>query len=105
VTDGGCSGQASQTVSIGGAAIVSAGPDQTICSGGIVQLGTTAISGVTYQWTPATNLSNASIANPTFSEVNAGTTPDVTSYMLVADSSGCRDTAYVTVTADLRRPS
>ena len=100
VTDGGCSGQASQTATIGGSATVNAGPDQTICSGGTVQLGTAAISGVTYQWTPATNLSSASVANPTFSEVNAGATPDVTSYMLVADSSGCRDTAYVTVTAD-----
>lgn len=41
-----------------------AGPDKSICSGGSTTIGTTAVSGYSYLWTPSTGLSNPSIAQP-----------------------------------------
>ncbi|MEO8770841.1 MAG: SdrD B-like domain-containing protein [Ferruginibacter sp.] len=37
---------------------------QTICQNSCVQIGTTPIPGLQYEWTPATGLSNPNIANP-----------------------------------------
>lgn len=100
VTDNGCTNPTtgSTTVSVGTRPIANAGSDQTICSGIQAQLGSPAVPGVTYAWTPATYLSSTTVADPTFTETNTGTTPDVTRYMLIADGGGCPDTAYVNMT-------
>lgn len=42
-----------------------AGPDVTLCPGGSALIGTPAVSGCTYSWSPASGLSNANIAQPT----------------------------------------
>jgi len=77
-----------------------AGPDQTICSGGTAQLGTTAQAGYTYTWSPGTYLTNNSTATTTF---NAGSyafppTPDPTSFYVTATNGSCSfyDTVIVT---------
>ncbi len=47
--------------------VADAGPDKTICAGNAVSIGSTSGSlapGDVYSWSPATYLSNASIANP-----------------------------------------
>ncbi len=43
---------------------VEAGRDTTICSGITLSLGDTGTAGVTYQWSPATGLSDTKISNP-----------------------------------------
>ncbi len=65
----------------------------TACQNSCVQIGTTPVAGVQYQWTPITGLSNANIANP-LACVGAVTA----SYTLLAtDVNGCRSSANVVV--------
>ncbi|MFY7885268.1 MAG: hypothetical protein ACOVOV_10550, partial [Dolichospermum sp.] len=63
-------------------------------------IGTTAVTGVTYAWTPAIGLSDASVANPT---ANPTTT---TTYTVTATNtaSGCTATDEVIVTVDTTVP-
>ncbi|WP_300978615.1 discoidin domain-containing protein, partial [Flavobacterium sp.] len=63
-------------------------------------IGATAVAGVTYAWTPATGLSDATIANPV---ANPTAT---TTYTLTATNtaSGCTATDTVVVTVDLAKP-
>lgn len=68
----------------------SAGNDQQVCLGSSVQLN--GSGGGTYQWSPATGLSNPNIANPTASPATT------TTYTLtVTNSFGCVGTDQVTV--------
>ncbi|AMM50686.1 hypothetical protein TH61_05150 [Rufibacter sp. DG15C] len=63
----------------------------TICQGGSTTL--TASGGVSYTWSPATGLSNASIANPIASPT------ETTTYTVTGtDAKGCSKTVQVTVT-------
>jgi gliding motility-associated-like protein len=72
---------------------VSAGADPSICIGGTVALNATGA--VNYVWSPATNLDDATIAQPTFSG-NA-----TASYSLTGtDANGCVNTDNVTVTVN-----
>ena len=81
-----------------------AGSDGAIdCTNSSVNLGTSAVSGFSYQWTPSTGLSAANVAQPT------ATPATTTTYSLVVtkDSSGCSsvaDTVVVTVGTDLPSP-
>jgi gliding motility-associated-like protein len=47
-----------------------AGPDTTLCSLDILQLGVTAINGYTYSWSNSTALNSTSISNPIFQAEN-----------------------------------
>ena len=79
---------------------VNAGIDKQFCSGSSVAIGTSAVSGITYQWTPVTGLSSATIATPTLSLSNTGTMPIVSYYILTAtNSANCtaKDTLKITV--------
>lgn len=68
-------------------------PSSTVCAGSSLQIGTTPLLGVQYFWSPTTNLSNPSIANPVVSNIQATTT-----YTLLAiGSNGCAATADVVV--------
>jgi len=70
-----------------------AGPDKSICPGSPVTLGTAAITGNTYSWSPSTYLSNSNTATPTCY-------PQVTTtyYLTVGNTSnGCTDIDSVTV--------
>ncbi len=58
-----CIANTSVPITVKPLAVPNAGPDTALCSGqGTVQL--SASGGATYQWTPATGLSNPNIANP-----------------------------------------
>lgn len=66
--------------------VVSGGANDTICVGQSIQL--QASGGTVYQWTPATGLSDSTIANPVASPA-ASTTYTVT----ISDVNGCTATA------------
>ncbi len=72
-----------------------AGPDKTICAGMSASIGTSAVNGNTYSWSPVTFLSDPNIANPT------STATVSTTYILSVSNTanGCtvRDTVNVIV--------
>ena len=88
----GCTNMDSVTVIVHPLPPANAGPDVSFCEGGSVQL--QASGGVSYQWTPATGLSNPLIPNPIAQ-------PDIsTNYNVqVTDTNGCNalDTISITV--------
>lgn len=91
-TDGnGCVNTAQKTVTVNPLPIVAAGADVSICIGSTTQLAATGAD--SYQWSFATGLDNATIANPVFS----GTVTQ-TFTVLGTDANGCQNTDDVTVT-------
>ncbi len=75
-----------------------AGPDSTICSGDNFMIGTAPSAGLNYVWTPATNLTNANIANPMFSVTNNGPAFTYHTYIVQTDSLGPGCASFDTVT-------
>ena len=70
-----------------------AGNDTVIIASLPLQL--RATGGVSYQWSPATNLTDPNIANPI---AMLDGNPEFVSYMVtVADQAGCTDTASITI--------
>ena len=95
VTDvNGCTSTDDVTVTINAIPTADAGLDQTICNGSSVTIGgaPTGPTGATYLWSPATGLSNASIANPI---ANPTITTQYT--VLVTSGVGCTSTDIVDV--------
>ncbi|MFN0200796.1 MAG: choice-of-anchor J domain-containing protein, partial [Bacteroidia bacterium] len=77
------------------AAVVSfVGNNRNLCAGASTSIGTTSLAGVTYSWSPATGLSNASVSNPT------ATPNSTTTYYLTGTHpySGMVNTVPVTIT-------
>ncbi|MCB2377345.1 gliding motility-associated C-terminal domain-containing protein [Hymenobacter sp. BT635] len=98
-TDQGCVDTRTVQVTVNPAAVANAGTDVALCSGEARTLGTAALTGYTYQWSPATGLSSTSVAQPVFSLTNTGTTPQQFTYTLtVTTAEGCTATDVVTVT-------
>jgi gliding motility-associated-like protein len=94
----GCTNQATTQVTVKPNAIADAGPDKSICSGGTISLGSLPNPNHTYLWSPSTNLSDPTIANPTFAANNFTTVPITQVYTLTATLNGCSFTDQVTVT-------
>ncbi len=84
-----------------------AGDDAVLCSGQQLSLGFQPRAGNSYSWSPATDLSNAAIANPTLRITNNDTIPLIRTYIVSATTtaSGCvdRDTIKVTINPAGRR--
>ncbi|GAA4383616.1 PKD-like domain-containing protein [Hymenobacter koreensis] len=98
-TANGCTATDQVVVTVNPASVANAGLDRTLCSGASVQLGTASLTGYTYQWSPATGLSSATAAQPTFSLTNTGTTVQTFTYTVMATTAeGCTATDQVTVT-------
>ncbi|MET4107483.1 gliding motility-associated C-terminal domain-containing protein [Hymenobacter sp. UYP22] len=96
----GCVATSTVTIRVNPAATANAGPDAALCDGKQLTLGTAALTGYTYQWSPAANLSSATAARPVFTARNATQTPLVLTYVLTATTPlGCatRDTVVLTV--------
>lgn len=96
VTAGSCSSTDSVTITVLPNAGADAGADQSICVGSSTVIGTPAVTGTTYLWTPALGLSSATDAQPTAS-------PAVTTtYIVTANNTttGCSETDSVTVTVN-----
>jgi gliding motility-associated-like protein len=97
----GCPATATVAVTANPAAVAVAGPAATLCSGASAQLGTVAVAGTTYSWSPATGLSNSTVANPTITLTNTTGTPLAQTYTLTAtNATGCVSTATVAVTVN-----
>ena len=89
--DNGCTGTTDMTIFVNTPSPVNAGADVTTCNGQNIQLNASGSS--TYQWSPATGLSNPNISNPMASPATT-TTYTVTG----TDVNGCTSTDQVTVT-------
>jgi len=97
----GCSSQSAVSVLVNPAPTASAGPDRTICAGGLTTLigtgngGTPTQLGYNYNWTPSTGLDNNRLAVPTVSLSQ----PGVVTYTLeISDANGCMSTDQAVVT-------
>ncbi len=92
VTDAnGCMNTDSVTITIYPLPVVSAGNDVAICPGGSTQL--SASGAQTYNWSPATGLSNPNIANPVAAPAVS------TAYSVIGiDQNGCSGTDTILVT-------
>lgn len=93
VNSSGCIDYDTLNVNENPAAVADAGSDVEICENDVVQL--LGAGGVQYDWTPAADLDDGTINNPTFS----GTTT-TTLTLTVTDANGCVDTDDVEVTVN-----
>lgn len=92
----GCSNTDSVNVNVGTVPPANAGPDQTICSGDSVQIGTLGIPGNVYSWSPSAGLDSANTAQPM-----AGPGSTTTYILTITNSaSGCQNTDSVIVTVN-----
>lgn len=97
----GCVATSTVQVTINPAAVATAGPDRSVCSGETTTLGTVALPGTTYQWSPAAGLSSTTTAQPTFSLTNTGATPLAYTYTLTATTANsCVATSTVRLTVN-----
>ena len=102
-TANGCVSTSTVTVTVNPAPITNAGPSAAVCDRKQLTLGTPALPGYTYSWSPATGLSSPSAAQPVFTGVNATNAPITATYTLTATSaSGCVGTDAVTLTINPR---
>jgi gliding motility-associated-like protein len=77
-----------------------AGPDRLLtCAVNAVSIGTPAVAGQTYSWSPAAGLSNAGIAQPTASTTGTFTLTATNT------SNGCTKSDAVIVSVDTTRPA
>lgn len=95
VTNGACTSRDTVVISIAPISIADAGNSGTIACGPVgpgMMIGTPAISGYTYSWSPATGLNNSLIAQP-IAKPASNTLYTITS----TNASGCQATDTVTV--------
>jgi len=95
----GCLATDSVMVIVNPSPVSNAGPDQFLCSGGTVQLGTATTTGYIYSWSPSTGLSSTVISDPDLTLTNTGTDPDTLIYIVTTTLNGCTtsDTVQVIV--------
>src|ERR1700722_2502269 len=67
----------------------------TICTGNSVGIGTTAVGGSTYAWSPSAGLSSTTVSNPT-----ANPTTRTTYTVIETNSNSCVKSNSVTVTVN-----
>ena len=80
--------------------VLSAGPDQTICSGELATIGEVGMEGFSYTWNPAAELADLSLSELDVALTNPLTDPVITEFVLSADTAalGCIQTDTVQVT-------
>ncbi|MEO0471713.1 MAG: PKD domain-containing protein, partial [Bacteroidota bacterium] len=93
----GCTSNIPGIVILPGGVTADAGPDVTICSNFNFPLGTPALPGQFYSWSPGTALSDPLVAQPTFSFPNTGIVQDTINYIVTVTDSVCTTVDYTTV--------
>ncbi|THU40841.1 PKD domain-containing protein [Niastella caeni] len=107
VIDSSCNTSAivNTTVTITDKPVANAGNDTAICGRTTIAIGSPGVNGVTYQWSPATGLSNAASANPLLTLDYTGAAADTTYGFKLTASIGANcaseDSIYITIK---RRP-
>ncbi|MBL4658498.1 MAG: hypothetical protein JKX73_10890, partial [Flavobacteriales bacterium] len=105
-TVGACSTFDTAMVVVHPSPFTDAGPFKFICSGSTDTIGTPALSGYVYDWTPSTGLSDTSSARPEVSLTNVLLQNDTTEYFLVVTTTfGCSDTDSTFVIVNMLPPS
>lgn len=92
--------EATRNITVNAPPVADAGPDVSYCTGQMATIGTAGVEGVTYAWSPTTNLPNWNQATTAVNMTNTTAAPVVREYVLTASiSSVClsRDTVLVTV--------
>lgn len=93
-----CGGMQSDeiTVSIDPASVLDMGPDQTLCSGGVIEYDLGSFFFDTYEWTPTDGVN---CLNPECSQVEISPTQDITYTVVASNADGCfsEDSFSVTV--------
>ena len=74
-----------------------AGIDQLFCSEDTVAIGSVALPGYTYSWSPTTGISTATASDPNLTLINTSGTNDTTDYILTATFEGCSNTDTVQI--------
>jgi len=95
VTDGGgCTAEAPVTITVFVLPTANAGADDNLCSGDALPIGGTPTGppGATFQWTPATDLDDATASNPSTSPSST-----MTYSVLVTDNNQCTATDTITI--------
>ncbi|GAA4361655.1 hypothetical protein GCM10023185_28870 [Hymenobacter saemangeumensis] len=97
----GCTATSTVAVTVNPAAVADAGPARSVCSGVGTQLGTPAVAGTTYRWSPATGLSSTTAAQPTATLTNTTGAATTATYTVTATTAqGCTATSTVTLTVN-----
>ena len=91
-TENGCSTTASVTITVT-ELVIDPVPSVTLCTGETAQIGNPPVAGLSYEWVPATDLSDPFIANPIFSG-----TESQTYTLTVVNGAGCTAEETVAVT-------
>jgi len=96
VTGGICNtiGTGTVLVTVNNLPIANAGPDRVICKGDTTTIGTPALAGFTYSWSPANGLNSVNDAQPNASPALS------TSYIVMVTNGGCSNTDTVMVTVN-----
>ena len=91
----GCIVDDTVTITVNPIPVSDAGMDIAICPYDTGQIGAMAVPGYSYLWSPGIALSDTSIANPSVSQINPGTT----TYTVTTEALGCfsADSVIVTV--------
>ena len=92
----GCQNTDSVTITVNPLPVADAGPDQTICSGDSITIGTPAIPGDTYNWSPSSELSSATAAQPFASPLNTA----IYIVTVTITATGCQNTDAMSVTVN-----
>ncbi len=96
----GCSTSLQGIANLNSGVTSNAGPDITICSNYVVQLGTPALPGLQYLWTPDTLLNDPTQAQPTFSFPNNGQIQASFDYVVQVTDGICSTVDYARITVN-----
>jgi gliding motility-associated-like protein len=97
----GCTSTGTVAVTVNPIPVAVPGAAVAFCSGSSATLGAASVSGLTYSWSPATGLSDPTIANPTVTLTNSTTAAITQTYTLTVTGAGnCTSTGTVVVTVN-----
>ncbi len=90
---------ATKTITVQNAPLADAGADQSYCRVANTSIGSSAINGYSYSWSPSSGLSSPNVANPMVTlTANGSTVVSQTYTVTVSNQAGCTASDAVTVT-------